>query len=110
MYNKIKATKTSININESYEGETIEKKIRRIMNSKEPIVDGTPLIYTDRKDGVQPAYNIRTDRWDIAVEAMDTIDKTHKAKREERHKTPEQKEAEKIVKEAIDGMNKESKA
>ena len=56
------------------------------MNNKEPIKDGAPLIYTERKDGVQPSYNIRTDRWDVAVEAMDKVTKSYHAKREERAK------------------------
>lgn len=68
---------------ELLEGETIEEKIRRIVNNAEPITDGAPIIYTERKDGVQPQYNIRTDRWDIAAEAMTAIDRTNKAKRQE---------------------------
>ena len=36
---------------------------------------------TGKKDGVLPAYNIRTDRFDIALEAMDKIGR-NKAKRE----------------------------
>ena len=34
-----------------------------------------------KKDGVLPAYNIRTDRFDIALEAMDKIGRS-KAKKE----------------------------
>ena len=52
------------------EGEYIEEKVRRIVESGEPIEDGAPIIYTERKDGVRPEYNIRTDRWDIAQDAM----------------------------------------
>ena len=64
------------------EGERIETKIQRILQNKEPISDGAPEIYTERKDGVLPAYNIRTDRFDIAIEAMDKVNKTQTAKRE----------------------------
>ena len=78
--------KTTINRNTSYIGETIEQKVNRIMNNKEPITDGAPLTYTERKDGVQPDYNIRTDRFEVAIDAMDKVSKTHQAKREERHK------------------------
>lgn len=101
MYKKIKFTSTSIEINTSYEGEPIEAKIRRIVNNKEPISDGAPLVYTERKDGVQPQYDIRTDRWDIAIDAMDKVAKTHKAKREQRHKPKIDAE------EAIANMKKE---
>lgn len=58
---------------ETYEGETIEQKVRRILDENEPIKDGAPIIYTDKKDGVLPAYNIRTDRWEIAIDAMDKV-------------------------------------
>lgn len=55
---------------ELLEGETIEEKCRRLIETKEPITDGAPILYTERKDGVLPAYDIRTDRWEIAQEAM----------------------------------------
>lgn len=110
MYKQNKLGKTTININASYEGETIEQKIRRIVSNNEAITDGAPLIYTDRKEGVQKAYDIRTDRWEVAVEAMDIVTKSGLAKREERHKTDEQKEADKIAKEAKQNMKKEGEA
>lgn len=95
-HRKTKPTTTSISVNKSYKGETIEQKVDRIKNNKEPITDGAPLIYTERKDGVQAAYDIRTDRFELAVEATDAISKTHKAKREERIKeTEEQKKTKK---------------
>lgn len=78
-------TRVSSFINEEItEGETIEQKINRIVNNKEPIKDGAPLIYTDRKDGVGAQYNIKTDRFEIAIEAMDKIAKSTAAKRNER--------------------------
>ena len=52
-------------------GESIETKVRRITENNEPIADGAPIIYTNREDGVLPAYNIRSDRWEIAQQAMD---------------------------------------
>jgi histidinol dehydrogenase len=83
MYRYSKPTKTSIDVNQTYQGERIEEKINRIVNNKEPITDGAPIIYTNRKDGVNPAYNIKTDRFEIAVDAMDKIAASHAAKREE---------------------------
>lgn len=55
------------------EGEYIEEKVRRITENGEPIEDGAPIIYTERKDGVNPAYDIRTDRWEIAQNAMEQV-------------------------------------
>lgn len=83
MYTKTKPKRTTIKVNKSYKGETIEQKINRIVNNKEPITDGAPIIFTDRKDGVQAQYDIRTDRFEIAVEAMDAVTKTNLAKREQ---------------------------
>ena len=84
MYNKKSPSKTTISRNESYEAETLEMKIRRIVNNKEPITDGAPIIYTDRSEGVLPDYDIRTDRMEHAIDAMDKVTKTHQAKRAER--------------------------
>lgn len=86
MYKFKKAKKTSLVVNKSYIGETIEQKIDRIMNNKEPLSDGAPRVYTERKDGVQPQYDIRTDRFELAVDAMDIVNKDRLAKREERQK------------------------
>lgn len=74
---------TSIVRNEAIEGETIETKIERIVNNGEPITDGAPIVYTERKDGVRAETNIRTDRFEIAVEAMDKVSKSHTASRSE---------------------------
>ena len=69
-------------INNSLEGESIEAKVCRIVNNGEPISDGAPLIYTERKDGVKEEYNIRTDRFDIALNAMDYVTASNRAKRD----------------------------
>lgn len=81
MYKKNEITKTTLLVNDSYEGETIENKIRRIVNNKEPIKDGAPLIYTERAEGVKPEYDIRTDRFEVAIDAMDHVSKSYVAKR-----------------------------
>lgn len=81
MYHFKKPTKTTLDVNQTYEGESIENKVRRITNNREPIKDTAPLIYTERKDGVQPAYDIRTDRFDLALDATDKIAQHHLAKR-----------------------------
>ena len=65
---------------EYQEGETIETKVKRIVENNEPITDGAPIIYTNREDGVLPAYNIRTDRWEVAQEAMNAVNQANLAK------------------------------
>ncbi len=64
------------------EGETIEQKMERIVENKEPIEDGAPEIFTERAEGVLSAYNIRTDRWEIACEAMDKVSGSLDARRD----------------------------
>ena len=65
---------------EYQEGETIETKVKRIVENNEPITDGAPIIYTSREDGVLPAYNIRTDRWEVAQTAMEAVNQANLAK------------------------------
>jgi hypothetical protein len=84
MYKQNEYKGTGLNVNKSQEGETIEQKVERVTTNREPIKDGAPLIYTDRKDGVQAGYNIKTDRFEIAVEAMDKVTKSNLAQREAR--------------------------
>lgn len=81
-FKNIRDKRSSIECNNSYEGERIEIKVERIVNNNEPISDGAPIIYTERKDGVNPAYDPRADRWEIALEATDVISKTMRGKRE----------------------------
>ena len=102
MYKYKKPNRTSISVNESYIGERIEEKIMRITNNREPIKDAAPIIYTERREGVLPSTDIRTDRFEIAVDAMDKVQKTHIGKREERQK------AKTLGEQAKDGMNKEN--
>ncbi len=63
-------------------GETMEMKVERMISNQEPIKDGAPDIYTERKDGVQAGYNIRTDRFEVAADAMDAVHKSNLAKRD----------------------------
>lgn len=76
-------TKTSIECYNVADGETIEQKIERITIGKEPITDGAPMLYSERSDGVLEETDIRTDRFDIAVDATDKISKGYITKRNE---------------------------
>lgn len=75
---------------ELIEGETIEDKVERIMNNGEPITDNAPIIFTERKDGVGAMYDIRTDRFDLALDATTKIEQSLRAKRDEYMKQKEQ--------------------
>ncbi len=80
---KVKITETKRTV-EPYEGETIEDKCCRIIENNEPITDGAPIVHTKRADGVQAQYNIRTDKWDVALTAMDKVAESKKNKIKER--------------------------
>lgn len=77
---------TGLVVNNSLEGESIELKIERLIENNEPISDSAPIIYTERADGVLPQYDIRTDRFELAIDAMDKVSKSHVAKRVEMYK------------------------
>ena len=96
-YNKVE-TNTLLVVNNSIEGETIETKIERITTMREPITDGAPLIYTERDAGCEAQYDIRTDRFEVALEAMDTVNRSYRAKREAK------REAEKAAKDLKEGV------
>lgn len=94
--------RTTINVNVSYEGETIEKKLQRITQTKEPIEATSPIIFTERDEGVLAETDIRTDRWEIAREAMDAVNKSQIAKR-----TPMQKQEKEGVSEPTQATSTE---
>ena len=58
---------------EPFEGESIEQKVAKLIENNEPITDGAPIIYTEKKDGVLPQYDIRTDKWEISQSAMNAF-------------------------------------
>lgn len=98
MYKYKKPKKTTLKVNKAYQGETIEQKVQRITQTNEPIKDGAPQIFTQRKDGVVAATDIRTDRFEIAIDAMDYVQRSKMAQREARS----------LGEQAKEGMNKEN--
>lgn len=54
-------------------GETIESQLRKLQETNQPIDATAPIIFTARKDGVIPEYNIRSDKWDRALENMEQV-------------------------------------
>lgn len=63
-------------------GESIEEMIRRCTESNEPIEASAPMIYTEEKDGVLAQHDIRADRFDIALDAIDKYNASITAKTE----------------------------
>lgn len=61
---------------------SLEEKIRCLLANNSPIDSISPMLYTDRKDGVLPQTDIRTDRWEIAVETADKVNASLAAARQ----------------------------
>lgn len=78
-----KTNKTTIECNEAFDGEPLSWKINRAMTTGEPLDMCVSSIFTKRSDGVQPQYDIRTDRFEIAREAMRLTNRAEVAKRME---------------------------
>ena len=62
------------------EGESIEKRIDRMVETNEPIGETAQMIYTKKTDGVIPAYDIRTYRdWETDRKST-RLNSSHSAK------------------------------
>lgn len=84
MYKLPYKNRTSIKLNDSVQGDTLETKILKATTQKAPLDAKAKLLYTERKAGILASTNIRTDRFEIAVEAADKIAKSYAARREEK--------------------------
>lgn len=64
--------------NLTYQAEPREVKLRKIISGEaNSMEDGVfPTIYTEKKDGVKPEFDIRTDRFEIAIDAIDKINQS----------------------------------
>lgn len=64
--------------NLAYQADPREVKLRKIISGESSSMeDGVfPTIYTEKKDGVLPEYDIRTDRFEVALDAMDKINQS----------------------------------
>lgn len=80
-----------LKVNQSFEGETIETQLKRMMDGETIETKGKPLLYTEKKDGVLPETNIRSDRFQLAQDAIDYVNRSNIAKRDEFAKQTEEK-------------------
>lgn len=74
-------TPTLLNVPVEKEGISIEEQMRKALHSKEPIEATAKITYTERKDGVLPQFDIRTDRFEYAMMATDRIHASNAAAR-----------------------------
>lgn len=78
-----KRVKSQITRNPDQTGKSIEEQIRQAIATNEPIEANAPMIYTEKKEGVNPAYDIRADRQELALDAINKFDASQMAKKEE---------------------------
>lgn len=104
--NKIGKVKSDIYRIPTDEGESIEEMIHRCTESNEPIEATAPMCYTEEKDGILPEYDIRTDRFDLALDAIDKYQASETAKNTE---AIVNEKAEKTIQETTIGAQEKTK-
>lgn len=73
-----------LKVNKSQVGEDLVTKLRNRTdgtNNKDINTPGRALLYSERKDGVIPEGDPRTDKWDIMQAATDTVARAKLARR-----------------------------
>lgn len=68
---RVKRHASCMGMENTYSAESQVQKLRRIVENKEPIKNEAPTIYTPKSEGVMPEYDIRTDRFEVAREALE---------------------------------------
>lgn len=88
--------RTQFELYETYEASPLIVKLKRkmegIATEGADIDESIPIIYTNRADGVFPETNIRSDRFEIAREAIDKINQAHAEKILKKQENPNRKE------------------
>lgn len=59
------------------EGQSIEDVMRINTANKEQPVAMLPEMYQKRNEGIDPLCDVRTDKFDMAIEAMDKVTRAH---------------------------------
>lgn len=92
MRKKYVSKRSSLKRNDTKIGYSIEQEIRKKMEGEEIEMGQKPTIYTKREEGVIPIYNIRTDKWEVAQEAMDAVEGSRRARAKKAMEKPTQEE------------------
>lgn len=97
-----------IRSNQTTEEEGLIHQLRKVKTMGDQGFVTKGLMYSERKDGVLPEFDIRTDKWEIAQKASEVASKSEIAKRggavtEEKQK-PDAKEGGEAAMEAGNGV------
>lgn len=75
---KVNYHKTQINTIENLrEGQSIEEVMRLNTANKEQPIAILPEMYQARNEGIDPLCDIRTDKFDMAIDAMDKVSRAY---------------------------------
>lgn len=74
--NRIKMVNSCIVRIPKDKGESLEEMLRRCTANSEPIEATAPMIYTEESTGVQAECDPRTDRFELALDAIDKYQKS----------------------------------
>ena len=78
IYRTTKANRTQINTSKFMrEGQSIEEVMRINTANKDQPSAMLPEIYQARNEGIDPLCDIRTDKFDMALSAMDKVTRAH---------------------------------
>lgn len=86
MYKPNRYRRTSIQTKELDQGIHLERAIERKINNQEPIGSEVATMYPEKKLGVLPSTNIKTDRFEVALDGVDTVQKSYQARSESKPK------------------------
>ena len=106
MYKIPKKTITSIERNESIEGETLEMQIQRMINNGEVLGEEKEMIYTKPSEGVLYGTDIRGDRQEKAIEMTEKVAADVMRRRELKSLAEKQKNEAEKAKEEVEKAEK----
>lgn len=75
-------SKRLFQVNNTYEGKSIEQEIAERMEGNNIELGGKALLYTEKKDGVLPETDIRSDKFELAMIAKDKVERMRIVKKD----------------------------
>lgn len=90
-YNAVPTKSGLIRVNKTKEDEGLIHQLRKVKTMGDQGFVTKGLMYSERKDGVLPEFDIRTDKWEVAQHASNVASKSEIAKRGASPKTEEAK-------------------
>lgn len=80
-YKVVPVSQGLIRVNKTKEEEGLIHQLRKVKTMGDQGFVTKGLMYSERKDGVLPEFDIRTDKWEVAQKASSVASKSEIAKR-----------------------------